>query len=140
MVSVLYVLSVKVADGCHGELAHEIGYAHPFGDRTRAGNGSGKWIKSSIDRTDGRKADADPPPAWRKRKIDIFGPLWEDMRKVASQILQTTAASLLQSNRGHRAALQTESYYERFENWIERKSRRERNALPDNKSSFIFAS
>ena len=108
---VLYVLSKKKVLGII-ELADEIGYTHPSVIALVKEMQKKKLLKSVSNKTDGRKRMISLTQK-ALNMLDEFQPLWEDFRAVSKQVYNN-GSSLLKAVEDCEAALQKESYYQRY--------------------------
>jgi DNA-binding MarR family transcriptional regulator len=114
---VLYVLSRRSPLSV-GELAEELGYAHPsvialVREMEKCG-----LVKSVASKTDARKRMLQLTPKALKWK-EKMQPLWDQMRIVARQIYNN-GSSLLKAIDDVEMALRESSYYDRFRKLTER--------------------
>ena len=108
---VLYVLSRKKALGII-ELADEIGYTHPSVIALVKEMQKKKLLKSVSSKTDGRRRMISLTQKGINM-LDEFQPLWEDFRTISHQVYNN-GSSLLRAVENCEAALEQESYYQRY--------------------------
>ena len=108
---VLYVLHQKKSISII-ELADEIGYSHPSVIALIKEMQKEKLLKSALSKSDGRKRII-TLTAKAENMIEEFQPLWDNFRKVATQIYNN-GSSLLKAVEDTEAALAKESYYDRY--------------------------
>jgi DNA-binding MarR family transcriptional regulator len=108
---VLYVLSRRSPLSV-GELAEELGYAHPSVIALVKEMEKNGLIRSVVSKTDARKRMLQLTPKALKFK-EKMQPLWDQMRVIAGQIYNN-GSSLLQAVNDVEKALHECSYYDRF--------------------------
>ena len=108
---VLYVLHKRKSISII-ELADEIGYSHPSVIALIKEMQKEKLLKSTLSKTDGRKRIITLTTK-AENMIEEFKPLWDNFRKVAIQIYNN-GSSLLKAVEDTEAALENESYYDRY--------------------------
>jgi DNA-binding MarR family transcriptional regulator len=108
---VLYVLSQKKSSGVI-ELADEIGYTHPSVIALVKEMQKKKLVKSVPSKTDRRMRMLSLTQK-AQNMIHEFKPLWDDFRSVSKQDYNN-GSSLLKAVEDCEAALEKESYYQRY--------------------------
>lgn len=108
---VLYVLSKKKALGVI-EMADEIGYTHPSVIALIKEMQKKKLVKSIASKTDGRKRMLSLTQK-AINMMDEFKPLWDDFRTISRQVYNN-GSSLLKAVEDCEAALEKETYYQRY--------------------------
>lgn len=122
---VLYVLSKKKTLGVI-ELADEIGYTHPSVIALVKEMQKKKLVKSVPSKTDGRMRMLSLTQK-AADMMDEFKPLWDDFRAVSKQVYNNGGSSLLKAVEDCEAALEKESYYQRYKK-LEAKKKAKKNA------------
>ena len=108
---VLYVLAKKKILGVI-ELADEIGYTHPSVIALVKEMQKKKLVKSVLSKTDRRMRMLSLTQK-ALNMITEFQPLWDDFRAVSKQVYNN-GSSLLKAVEDCEAALEKESYYQRY--------------------------